>query len=274
MSSSRSIAAARNRRAGGGEQAPAPTRSRPNTSIGSQAAFSQPPMNPSSMQQTAGRRSISQQQAQQQQQQQKPLSQVNKISISDAIGLITIRLGRVEQYLQEQGGLTVTTNTNTDPTMMDHMHLVDKEVLNQLTGRIHSLENKPTELNSGIVNSKFSFLEKEVKEIRELLKIHISKFDAFIHDTEQKFMDVDTAFSELEKNIQLTENQPFLTEDGQNIQFIIEENSTVNGQEKEEQEQEEEQEEDKEETNDEKGPTFSSVDLKNMIKQELANAQV
>jgi hypothetical protein len=114
MSSSRSIAAARNRRASGGEQPPLNQgRPRPNTSIGSQPAFAQQQQ----QFQQPNRRIVSQQQQPQQQQQQSKQQQqqrnfksgqtpgsvpiaLNKISISDAIGLITIRLGRVEQFIQ------------------------------------------------------------------------------------------------------------------------------------------------------------------------------
>ena len=86
MSSSRSIAAARNRRAG--EQAPT---SRPGTSISGQPAFSQ-------QQQQQSKRSVTAQNSTP----NVPVSSNNaKLTISDAIGLITLRLGRVEQIIME-----------------------------------------------------------------------------------------------------------------------------------------------------------------------------
>jgi hypothetical protein len=243
MSSSRSIAAARNRRAGGNE---APVqRGRPNTSIASQPAFSQ-------QQQPTQRigRAINQQQQQQQYQQQpgKQVVPVNKISVSDAIGLITIRLGRVETYMQqiqEEGVSGLSSGFS------ENVQLVDKEVLSNLTDRIYTLENKP---ENAIVNNKLSFLEKEVKEIKELLSSHIFKFTQFVSETEQKFLDVDAAFIEFEKNLQV----PDLNEEEvDNIQLILDDSK-----------------EEPVEVEEVPGPTFSSVDLKNIINQELANSEI
>ena len=82
MSSSRSITAARNRRAG---EAPIKmqTANRPMTSIASGPAMTQ-----------------QQSQYQSQTQQTKPNGlPFQKLTISDAVGLITLRLGKVEQFL-------------------------------------------------------------------------------------------------------------------------------------------------------------------------------
>jgi len=243
MSSSRSIAAARNRRAGGNE---APVqRGRPNTSIASQPAFAQQQQQPT---QRIGR-AMNQQQLQQQQQNEKQLVPVNKISISDAIGLITIRLGRVETYmqqLQEEGVSGLSSGFS------ENVQLVDKGVLSNLTDRIYNLENKP---ENSSVNNKLSVLEKEVKEIKELLNIHILKFAQFVSETEQKFLDVDAAFVEFEKNLHVPLQD--VNEEGEvnNIQLIMDDL--------------------KEETVElEVGPTFSAVDLKNIINQELANSEI
>ena len=108
--SSRSLAAARSRRAG--ETAPPVSGNRPGTSIGSHAAFA-----PQGYQQPQGQapnartsRGPPQQQSTQQnsyqnvkqsQQQSQNGLPFTKLSISDAIGLITLRLGRVEQWVIE-----------------------------------------------------------------------------------------------------------------------------------------------------------------------------
>jgi hypothetical protein len=231
MSSSRSIAAARNRRAGGDPQ---PTsRTRPNTSIASQGAFAQ-----QSMQQP---RKVGQNMAPSQQ-----LQSTNKISISDAIGLITIRLGRVEQFIQEsqeKGDLSFSGSEN--------LQLIDKDVIRSLTERIYTIESKSSQNqvnNSTQLLSQLSVLEKEIKYLKEVLEAHAKKTDDFISETEQKFIDVDTAFVELEKNLQSSE----VKTDSENIQLDVEESEKEN----------------------EKPPTFSSVDLKNVIEEELANAEI
>jgi hypothetical protein len=65
-------------------------------------------------------------------------------------------------------------------------------------------------------------------------------------------LDIDCAFAEMEKNFeQSSDSQPAVT-DSENIQLEIND--------KEEEEV--------------VAPTFSSIDLKNMISQELANAEI
>ena len=63
-----------------------------------------------------------------------------KLSVSDAIGLITLRLGRVEQIVQ-----TIQTSPN-DPTSIpegnDNSALVDKQVFDHIVKRLDILEQK------------------------------------------------------------------------------------------------------------------------------------
>ena len=79
-----------------------------------------------------------QQPGQMQQQQQGPPP---KLSISDAIGLITLRLGRVEGIVQ-----TIQTNPN-DPTTFnggdDNSVLIDKTVFDSIVKRLEILEKRP-----------------------------------------------------------------------------------------------------------------------------------
>jgi hypothetical protein len=171
MSSSRSIAAARNRRAGD----PAPT-SRPGTSIAAQPAFSQ---------QTQSKRSVTAQNS-------TPNVPVvsTKLTISDAIGLITLRLGRVEQFIQtaeHEGGINMGSN------IPDNAHLVDKSVINSIVNRLDYLEKKEKESAN---NHK---LETELRDIKDLLMSQMVKHDKFTLETDRKFAEVNDAFVELEK---------------------------------------------------------------------------
>ena len=178
MSSSRSIAAARNRRAG--EQAPT---SRPGTSISAQPAFSQ-------QQQQQSKRSVTAQNSTP----NVPISSTNaKLTISDAIGLITLRLGRVEQIIMEvehNGGFNAGTN------IPDNTHLVDKSVINSIVNRLDSLEKKEKESSS---NQQTSKLEGELRDIKDLLMSQMVKYEKFTLETNKRFDDVDEAFVELEK---------------------------------------------------------------------------
>ena len=292
--SSRSLAAARARRAG--ENAPPVSGNRPGTSIGSHAAFAPqgyqtqmpgPPPNvrtnrgPPQQQQSSQR--MAYQQVQQSQQQVQAGLPFSKLSISDAIGLITLRLGRVEQWVIE----TENENEN-EPhiTSSEHSNLpenskiVDNSVFSSIINRLEAVEKKEsstinneevtklsedvTKLNEQLAKiidegvkhnlsiSKhteqlFRF-ERELVETKDILKTFMIKYDLFAADTNNKFSDYEFALSELEKNIQPA-SEPVVE--------VKEEATSINDIETNE----------KENTN-----TIMSVDLKNIIKQELASS--
>jgi hypothetical protein len=187
MSSSRSIAAARNRRAG--EQQQPSQMNRPGTSIASQSAFSQQPQ---------GKRSVTAPNSTP----NVPVTNYNaktntnanaKLSISDAIGLITLRLGRVEQIIMEvehNGGFNTGTN------IPDNTHLVDKSVINSIVNRLDSLEKKEKDSSN---NQQTTKLETEIRDIKDLLMSQMVKYEKFTLETNKRFDDVDEAFVEIEK---------------------------------------------------------------------------
>lgn len=219
MSSSRSIAAARNRRAG--EQQPVQTRSGPGTSIASQAAFVQQ-MN-QDQRATGGRNQMPQgRQMNHQQQQPQVTSLANgipagaKLSISDAIGLVTLRLGKVEQFIIQleneilpslRGQINVSDNINTQQ--------IDRSVINSVVNRLDALEKAQKEIISSSINKDNSNdnsikLEKEMREIKEALMTQMIKYNKFSDSTEQKISeihqrlaDIDNAFVELENQIHI-----------------------------------------------------------------------
>jgi hypothetical protein len=187
MSSSRSIAAARNRRAGD----PPSTNNRPGTSINSQPAFSS---QTKSQTQSKFQQNVTVQNSTP----NVPVSSTSKLTISDAIGLITLRLGRVEQILQDaehNGGLSVASNS-----ILDNAHLIDKSVINSIVNRLDSLEKKEKETSS---NTKF---DTEIRTIKDLLMNQILKYDKNTIDTDKKLADIDAAFVEIEK-VQETQDQ-------------------------------------------------------------------
>ena len=185
MSSSKSIAAARARRSGEQQQ----QQQRPNTSIASAKAFNQ--------QQPMSQQPMSQQQQMPPQQQRANTAYGQpggKISISDAIGLTTIRLGKVEQLvqrLQEEGGL----GNNFD--IPDNAQLIDKSVIANIISRIDSLEKR----DGTNMNEKIGRLETEIRSIRDLLNNTKSSFDTYVQSNEKRFEDIETAFVDLEQNL-------------------------------------------------------------------------
>jgi molybdopterin converting factor small subunit len=307
--SSRSLAAARARRAG--ENAPPVSGNRPVTSIGSQAAFAQqmppgvgynmppPPSNvrtARAMQNTVApvkpppqqyQQFYDKQQSQQPQQSQNSLP-FSKLSVSDAIGLITLRLGRVEQWIieteHEEGSRQLGTGDITDiPT---NHKVIDNSVLTSMINRLDSLEkNGPGSGTTGSSEEVKKLIEdvktlteqfkrmgddvakhtieiaknteqvfrfnRELTETKDILKSFMVKYDMFAMETLQSFSDYETALSDLELRLpsEQEKSQENLGEqEGTQIGTNINDIDTTDGE-----------------------NIIMSVDLKNLIKQELSN---
>ena len=214
MSSSRSIAAARNRRSGETSVKPMQPQQqrqqqRPVTSIPSQSAFSNQNMNPNMQQynnrnvnNTTNNRNVDIPNA--------PKSNglpFSKLTVSDAIGLVTLRLGRVEQFIidtQEDGSNLNNTNTS----IPENSKIIDNSVLTSIINRIDSLEKK--EINTVSHSSQINNLEKEVLNIKNLLNNLTNNLNnltndmrGFISVTNEKFMDYENALIEIEKEASL-----------------------------------------------------------------------
>lgn len=290
--SSRSLAAARARRAG--DNAPPVSGNRPVTSIGSQAAFAQPPngfyqnMPPPSPNVRIARsapnpsQNNAYQQVKQSQQQAQNGLPFSKLSISDAIGLITLRLGRVEQWIIETDHETQNRDSyEQNTTLPENSKVVDNSVFLGLMDRIETIEKREIPNNSmsneqitkisdeltslkelvnkiaDDVNRHTIELSKNTQEIfrfnrelvetKDILKSFMLKYDMFVEQTNEKFNDYEFAISELEKNFETDNN---LSVNENNINDTLTENHH-----------------DEQETNN----TNIIVDLKKMIKQELTS---
>jgi hypothetical protein len=242
--SSRSLAAARARRAG--DAAPPVSGNRPGTSVGSAAAFSNMPPQPGNVR-VASRQPMPQQPPQQrpqsaafqqiQQQQSQNGLPFTKLSISDAIGLITLRLGRVEQWVIE----TEHDNEGKDNSSTTTSgNAVDNSVLVSLLNRLETVE-KRNDTNSGSGTASFSSdevtkltselaslnerytkfcdeankqtitiakhteqlfrFERELIETKDILKTFMIKYDNFVQESNEKLADYECAISEIEKSI-------------------------------------------------------------------------
>jgi len=313
--SSRSLAAARARRAG--ENAPPVSGNRPITSIGSQAAFAQqmppgvnynmppppnnvrtarsiqPPQNQQFNKQPQQQYFDQQQKNYQQQPQPQPQPQLhpnglpfNKLSISDAIGLITLRLGRVEQWIIDTDQVNESApNFSSDSTNLLEGHtVIDNATLTTIINRIDSLEKNGgtgtlSEDVAKLIEDVKSLTEqfkrmgedvskhtielaknteqvfrfnRELTETKDILKSFMVKYDLFTQETAQNFSDYEVALGDLEKRLPAgTENE-------------IEENNIADI------------DANKPETilNDIDGenniPLEMTIDLKNIVKEELA----
>jgi hypothetical protein len=201
MSSSRSIAAARSRRAG--ESQPPVSGGRPVTSIASHSAFVQQQMPPPPSNNVRIAKAPIQQQQQMSQQGASPFT---KLSISDAIGLVTLRLGRVEQFIIdfENGEIEGHhSNSGGGSSIPENSKIVDNSVLTTIVNRLDALEKKEgsSSITSSITSSIAS-LEKEMKEAKDLLSHLLFKYELFTKETNEKFGDFEGAISEIEKSLE------------------------------------------------------------------------
>jgi|LauGreDrversion2_3_1035106.scaffolds.fasta_scaffold63386_2 hypothetical protein len=174
MSSARSNAAARSRRAGEGPGMPQQQQQQPNGRPGQQV-----------------------QQGQQGQQ-----ANNLKLSVSDAIALITLRLGRVEQLVQN---MPVDGQTSLANNLDENVRIVDNTVFENMVQRLDSLEKnqrilaerKPTVIAqqptntvvapvSAVVTESIDVLKAEMVQVKELL-LHLQSFTM---QTNQRLSDI------------------------------------------------------------------------------------
>lgn len=186
MSSSKSVAAARARRA---TETPA---QRPRSSIGS---FSQAPPPSFAPQKNPRMAQQQQQQFYQQQQQQQQPQQKPKISIGNAIALVSLRIGRLEQLLQENqeggGGLLAANGIDNKQ---------NAGALDNIMNRLVLLENKPT-FDKQSIDEVLSKVSRENKEIKDNFQRMVQQFNLFVKDTNEKFMDYESAFIDIEQKM-------------------------------------------------------------------------
>jgi len=287
--SSRSLAAARARRSG--ENPPPVSGNRPITSIGSHAAFSQqmpngmgynmPPPTSNIRTTQQSNQTYNKEQKQQPNQQQTKYPNglpFNKLSISDAIGLVTLRLGRVEQWIIDTDHETeLSSKLSVDGDNIPGGHsVVDNATLTNIINRLDSLEKNT---GSGIPSTDTAKLiedvnrhtielsknteqvvrfNRELTETKDLLKSFMAKYDIFTNEISQNFTDYEVALGDLEKRLP-SQLQPEANINDSNINDSNTQLPTVDKDEVQ-----------KDNTGNEDNNIIMPVDLKNVIKQELA----
>ena len=132
-------------------------------------------------------------QAKEQQQQSNAIGGINKMTIPQAITLITLRLGKVETQLLNGSSFNSDGNSECDD---DHI-LVDKNVIQSLIGRIDALEKKSGS-NSGLnanSNQDIALLKQQFETIKPIvvqskntstaLKQHLDQLRAELSETKE-----------------------------------------------------------------------------------------
>lgn len=258
MSSLKALAAAKSRRSTGEQHIVSGTR--PGTSIGSHAAFA--PQN--QMRQNpvrGGQPNMNQYQQQQIQQTQTNGLPFSKLTVSDAIGLITLRLGKVEQYLidvQAEGGGFGNQGESNLPA---NTKLIDTSVLTSIVNRLDALEKREVvggvspQLQSQIAElttklDSVSKIERDLKDTREMLVNLMFKYELFTKEANTKFNDYENAILEVSQQIQSqTDVEPLTTDIGE-TEIDLESSVIL--------------------SDDPDAEKILSAELKNMIKQELS----
>lgn len=257
MSSSRSIAAARNRRAGdSGLQARMPVK-QPVKSIQNPNVYANHNNN-------GHRKMGNMSNTMNSNNNGLPFS---KLTVSDAVGLITLRLGKVEQHLidmQNGDGNTNTSFTTSDDTTKS----LDNSVITTIVNRLDALEKKDIHTQSVIKNihDEIASIKKNLDKVSEMN----SKME---HNMSVKFDEIDMGFVEIEKSIDeimTTDNANQAVEGNTNVE-VSEENVKVEVTEVYEDSKDEVP--DKESSFDAKNEdTVETVDTVNSIKEEVSKS--
>lgn len=256
MSSSRSIAAARNRRAGdSGLQArmpvKQPVKSIQNPNVYANHNNGHHKMGNMSNTMNSNNNGL-------------PFS---KLTVSDAVGLITLRLGKVEQHLidiQNGDGNTNTSFTTSDDTTKS----LDNSVITTIVNRLDALEKKDIHTQSVIKNihDEIASIKKGLDKVSEMN----SKME---HNMSVKFEEIDMGFVEIEKSIDelMSNDNANTTVEGDASVEVSEENVKVEVTEVYEDSKDEVP--DKESTVDVKNEdTVETVDTVNSIKEEVSKS--
>lgn len=106
-----------------------------------------------------------------------------KLSVSDAIGLITLRLGRVEQIVQ-----TIQTSPN-DPTSIPESDgtIVDKQVFDNIVKRLDTLE-KQKNISTAPAPASAPNSNISVAALQQL--VSIQKHDSFVKDVAKELKEM------------------------------------------------------------------------------------
>jgi hypothetical protein len=204
MSANRSVQAAQRRRSGPTDATPGSGRG-PQPSINSSQMFASQPSRPGqgTTGRLAGQQAALQQQQMQQQQQTKPegLTGISKMTLPQAITLITLRLGSVETKLMnlENNGLSEHVPNSFSVEGQENMVLIDNSVLESITSRLESLEKRSAGSSSAsgpevnLLKQQFETLKQAVIQSKSVsasltkdnkdLKINIDNLKQELNET-------------------------------------------------------------------------------------------
>ena len=233
MSANRANAAARNRRAGGAEMPPPQQQmnGRPGQRPGQQSNKSQlqaqPPQNP-------------------------------KISVSDAIGLVSLRIGRLEQFMYKINHEGMPSDES-DLNLGENDRIVDEDVFRSIVSRIEALEQRVVSVQSSSSNSGPSLsadhpLIKGITDKQQQQQLSIYEVKDLILKMQAFAMETSTSLKAL---IEQYESDRAYSAEGNNNEYIDSSEFAVES-----------------EIVEDNNLTIDGESLKELIKQELSNESV
>jgi hypothetical protein len=196
MSSSRSVAAARARRA---PETPSQSALKP------QMAQQRQPMQQQQQQQipSYAKQVAANKDSQMKQSQSQQNAADNKLSVSDAFALVTLRLGRVELLLQKWQTMGVETDNGVNiPAAPTNVPDVNNTIVKSLVSRIDDLERsvkaavsmKDFEAKVAMLSDRNTYLHNELRDAKDT----IFKLQTITLETSQKMMKMMMSKSGLE----------------------------------------------------------------------------
>jgi hypothetical protein len=200
---------------------------------------------------------------------------INKMTIAQAITLITLRLGKVETQLHDLALEAPMMNSYQVSGSSDNMVLLDKSVIESINSRLESLEKR----SSNSSGPELLLLKQQVEGLKPVVSQNKVALAAMIKDLSNLKTNMTNLTNDFNDSKELVSALQNLTMD--NSQKIVDLNSLMGQDNLEENEQildENEHEEYQEEENtdnieldiDEK--ELVGTDLKNLIEQELAES--
>jgi hypothetical protein len=158
-------------------------------------------------------------------------NQKPKLSVSDAIALITLRLGAVETFINSMPPLDqINSFSNNEGNTDENMRVVDEAVFQSIVTRLEKMEQtnkisvpQSPAIDMTVFENKFKVLNDEVNQIKNLLL----SVQSFSIQTNQKILDIENKYKTL---IETKSNSDNDNENIENVEnYINDDISRING---------------------------------------------
>jgi hypothetical protein len=135
-----------------------------------------------------------------QQQQQQQFKPTPKLSVSDAMALVSLRLGRVETFINAMPTLDQLHQSNTSDQEQNYdsnTRIVDEAVFTSIVSRLDKVEKNPTtsSLDNTLMDDKFNSINSEI--------VKVNSVSLLLDSVKTEVELTKTLLSDFQNNIQL-----------------------------------------------------------------------